>query len=312
MVGRCPARFALGAAAVAAVVLVPAAAQAQFGALRRAVERKTEEKVAQRVDDKTNVGLLQEPTFDATTVELTDALLDRYLAAAEQLRGRRAERQAAAQLVFARYEAQRDSADRLDDPAGRQRHDRVRAAWDDCRGTVDGAMRREAERKQEATVARLQANPMSAMNDPQMKQMTALNERLAAAQARGDEAEARRILVQLQNMFGAVDSVSVERAAVAKCGARPEAPAWIARQAAVRLRADSSYAEFQRRSREGGRPGAVDLKLTPTQAAMVNERLASWLAGMRPDAPVTVRFTRGEYDRLVARRDALKRAVYGS
>ena len=52
--------------------------------------------------------------------------------------------------------------------------------------------------------------------------------------------------------------------------------------------------------------------MTSVQARMFWERIASWLAGMRQDVPITRTFTKSEYDLLTARRSALRRAFSGS
>lgn len=291
-------------------VLATAPLEAQLGGLiRRATERKAEEKATEKVEDRANVGMLSDPVFDGTTVELTDALLDRYVAAATKARDARAARQAESQALLDRAIAIEDSGRALENPADRQRFYDAERRWSDCADEAREAEREAAEKRMEAMQARIMANPMAAQNDPTFKKMAQLMQRMSAAQGRGDQAEVERLQGELQRtMQGMVgDSASAAKAVTAKCGARVTQPAWMLRQEALKARGDSLRRVSS--AMVTSAPTAAELGVTARQAAMVHERIASWLNGMRRDAPLTTRFTRAEYDRLVARRAALRRVV---
>ncbi len=308
------ARFRATVAAALLAVALPL--HAQFGALRRAVEQKAGERVEQRADDRANVALLQPPTFDGTTVELTDAILDGYVAAYTRLGATRATRQAEADRLHALASAQEDSARAIEsrNERDRQRHERSADTWRTCADRVRDERDAAAEKAAEAFAARLQANPVAAQNDPTMRKATELMTRMAAAQSRGDGKEVERIQGELQKVLGSIgtaDSASTATATRTRCGAEPATPAWVVQATALHERSRATRALANAKTASAGRPSAADLGLTDVQAAMVEERIASWLGGMRASAPLTVRFTRAEYDRLVSRRDAIRRAKRG-
>ena len=112
-------------------------------------------------------------------------------------------------------------------------------------------------------------------------------------------------------MGAAGDSASLDRAAVAKCGARPAKPASMVRAEAFRARADSSLKIANGLIGDFGCPRGTEVRLTDLQAKMFCERITSWLNGMRQDALITRTFTKAEYDLLVARRRGLRAVASG-
>lgn len=297
---------------VAAGLLVAAAPlHAQFGALRRAVEKKAGERVEQSVEDRANVAMLQPPTFDATTVELTDDILDRWVAAQEAIRSQRAAQQGGVDRLQAEEAARMDSAAALERPDERRRYDQERERYTQCENGVRNAADADAQRTQQALEARMKADPMRAMNDPQVKRITEAMQAMAEAQARGDTAAARRHHDAFIRAAGGQDEAGFRRTVATRCGAAPSEPRWIATQTALRMRADSSRAKAARGMSVLARPTGAALGVSDVAAAMVDERIMSFLAGMRPAAPITVRFTKKEYDRLTSRRPELVRARRG-
>jgi hypothetical protein len=308
---RIPPPIVRASALLMVACLVAAPVQAQFGALRRAVERKVEDKANENVADRTNVGMLRDPTFDGTTVELTDALLDRYLTVLEGNRTQRAARQAEARAVRARAQAIADSASALDDPGGRRAYEDATERFDACRDKIADALQAEADKRFEAVRRRMETNPITAMNDPQLRKLVELQTTMQGAAARGDTVGERKAFTELRELMGMPDSASLDKRAAPTCGARPAVPAWIARQKRMTERSDSLRSVADAMGMNAARPTGKELGISETAAAAMDERIISWLSGMRPDAPVTVRFTRAEYDRLLARRDKLRKARYG-
>ena len=87
--------------------------QAQLGGLRRAVERRVE----QKAEDRVQVANLIEPTFDQTTLEITAARLDRYQAAMTALRSQRAANRQRYEAMQTQRSATADSANQADNQA---------------------------------------------------------------------------------------------------------------------------------------------------------------------------------------------------
>ena len=294
---------------ICSAMAVSVPVHAQLGGLRRAAERR----VGQKVDDQSNVAMLVEPTFDNTTIEITAARLDTYQAAMEKRKAQAAQNRAAAEALAQRANATRDSARILDKPAVRDAYERAASRYEDCRNQVQHEQDAAKVQKTRAMMAQMQVNPTAAQSDPKIKEMMALTQEMGAAQARGDTAATQRAMARLQAIFGGVtDSAGIDRSAVAKCGARPVKPAGMLAAAAMNARADTLEADGRAQSGSGVGVRGAEVGMSDVQSRMFWERIQSWLAGMRKDAPITVSFTRSEYDLLVLRRAALRKAFNGS
>jgi hypothetical protein len=307
-----PTRRSITVAALLACTLALAGTpvHAQLGGLRRAVERRVE----QKAEDRVQAANLIEPTFDATTVEITAERLDRYSAAMERRNALRAQRQQEYRALDDRVRATRDSASAMRDAPEVRTYIDAESRYTDCRNTVREALSAEQERKTAALAAQLQSNPLAAQNDPKMKAMMAAMQEISATTQRGDTAGTRRAQERLYATIGITptDSASLDRASVGKCGARPARPAIMIRSERLRQRSDS-LALGLTALRGGGRGvKGEEVGMTDVQSRMFWERVASWLSGMRDAAPVTKTFTRAEYDLLVARRGALQKAFNGA
>lgn len=284
-------------------------ASAQFGVLKRAAERR----VDQKAEDRVGAATLIEPTFDGTTLEITAERLDRYQAAMEARKAQQAQNRAAYDALDKRASVTRDSARAVDNPRERETYETATRRYDECRSGIEQAITAEQEKKVQDIVARMQANPLAAQSDPQLKRIMAVMQELAVAQQRNDPVALKAATEKYATLLGgSTDSVSLDRAAVSKCGARPAQPAGMLRNDSLNARADSlgSAAKMLLGASSGVRGSAVGM--TDVQARMFWERIASWLTGMRDDAPITKTFAKGEYDLLVARRGALRKAWHGS
>jgi hypothetical protein len=178
---------------------------------------------------------------------------------------------------------------------------------------VRQAVERESERKGEEFAAKMRANPMAAQSDPKIKAWMQAAQAVGAAQQRGDTAEVRRLQERMMAQLGVAqtDSVSLDRLARTKCGARPTMPASMLQYAQYNARADSVRAQAQGGAGRGFPAGAA-LSITDRQSRMLWERIQSWLNGVNDSAPITKTFTKGEYDLLLAKRGDLRRAFSGS
>jgi hypothetical protein len=284
-------------------------ASAQFGALRRAAERRVE----QKADDQANVGMLIEPTFDNTTIEITEERLDKYQAAMQQRGAAAAANRAAADAARNRANSMRDSARAIDKPAERSAYERNAQRYSDCRNDVKQALDAAAQKKSEAVMMQMQSNPSAAQTDPKLKEIFALVQEMGAAQARGDAAGTQRAQARLQSLMSVVtDSAEIDRSAQAKCGARPVRPASMVQSDALTARADTIERGAPGQGGAGSGVAGAAVGMTDLQSRMFWERIQSWLSGMRKNAPITVTFTRNEYNLLVARRGALRKAFSGA
>lgn len=306
-----PFRRALAPLCLALFVSVIATAplSAQLGALRRAAERR----VGQKAEDQANVARLVEPTFDETTVEITAERLDRFQAAMERRRDQQAQNRAAYEALNQRADATRDSAEKAGNDRERTAYESATTRYRECRYDVEKSITAAQERKSQELAARMQANPMAAQNDPKMKEIVGIMQQMAAAQQRGDAAATEALTQKFAAaMGGATDSVSLDRAAATKCGARPVRPASMVRSEQLKQRADSLGKSARDMLASASRVKGSEVGMSDRAAAMFWERIASWLVGMRDDAPITKTFSKAEYELLVARRGALRKAFSGS
>ena len=283
--------------------------QAQLGGLRRAVERRVE----QKAEDRVQVANLIEPTFDQTTLEITAARLDRYQAAMTALRSQRAANRQRYEAMQTQRSATADSANQADNQAERTTYERASQRFADCRNDVRSAAEAEQERKTQELAGRMQRDPVGAQNDPKVKQMMAIMQAMSAAQQSGDTVAVNRAIARMTTLMGGIlDSASLDKAALPRCGARPRKPASMVRAELLKARADSiEVVARQLMSTSGGVKGA-DVGMTDVQSRMFWERIQSFLNGIRQDAPITRTFSKAEYDLLVSRRAALKTAFSGS
>lgn len=300
--------LAIGCLLAAAVVLA-APAQAQLGALRRAAERRVE----QKAEDRVQAANLIEPVFDNTTLEITPQRLDRYLAAMMTVKAQRGANRQRYEAMQTQRSALMDSANAAGNDRERQAYERADNTYGQCRQEVRSAAEAEQEKKAEALQQRMQRDPIGAQSDPQVKQMMGLVQEMGAAQQRGDTAALRSAQERMTTMFGvATDSVSLDRRANPKCGARPARPASMVRADAFRARADSVEREARALNSASGGVKGAEVGMTDVQARMFWERIASFLAGMRNEAPISRTFSKAEYELLVAKRTEVRRAFSGS
>jgi hypothetical protein len=292
------------------VALAAAPAQAQLGGfMKRAVEKR----VGQKVDDQANIAMLVEPRFDETTVELTAARLDVYIAAMEKRKGTAAADRARANAIRDRVSALQDSARMLARPKEEEAFDNATRRYHDCRDGVKQALDKASEARMQQTVMQFQSNPTGAQKDPKVREMMAVMQQVAAAQQKGDPEAIQKAQQRYQALFNQVtDSGAIDKAAAPKCGPRPTQPESMVRAAAYRTRADADQKEAEALEGSSAGVSGAAVGLTDVQAQMEWERIQSWLYGMRPEYPISVTFTRVEYDQLVAHRSPLRKAFSGS
>ncbi|MES3034384.1 MAG: hypothetical protein V4813_10370 [Gemmatimonadota bacterium] len=284
-------------------------AEAQLGALRRAAERRVEQKAEDRVASAT----LIPPVFDNTTLELTAERLDRYTAAMETLKRTRAQNRRRYDAMQGQISEARDAAQRAENPAERQAYERSTDRYRDCRNDVVEAIEKEVETQMQQVMQRMQSDPMGAQRDPKVKEMQAGMNAVVAAQQSGDTVAVRRATARMQAAMGMVtDSAAIDRKAVAKCGARPARPRSVVLADSLSKRATALQADANALISTSGGVKGSEVGMTDVQARMVWERIQSWLNGVQDSAPITRTFSKSEYDLLLARRGALRKAFANS
>ena len=177
-------RVARSLIVLAAGALLATPASAQFGGLRRAVERRVE----QKVDDKANVAMLVDPTFDATTVEITAARLDRYIPAMEQMKSQREANRKRYEELQTQRSAYVDSARMVSNDRERNAYQTATQRWDECASNARRESEDANEKRMQEMMMRFQANPAAGQNDPKIKAIIAAMQEMGAAQQRGDQA----------------------------------------------------------------------------------------------------------------------------
>ncbi len=301
----------VGAAVLCTALAAPA--EAQLGGLRRAVERRVEKKAEEKVEDRIAAATLIPPTFDATTIEITGDRLDRYIAAMETRKASLASNRQRYDAMQSQISAMREAAQKADIPAERRRFEDAENKYRECRSEVVSALEQESERQMTSITTRMQADPVGMQNDPKVRAIVSGMQALVAAQQSGDSAAVQRATARIQSLMGVVsDSASIDRRAATKCGARPAKPRSMVVSDSLSKRATAMTSDANALlSTSGGVKGA-EVGMTDAQARMFWERIQSWLNGVQDSAPITRAFTRAEYDLLLARRAALRKAFANS
>ena len=284
-------------------------AEAQLGSLRRAAGRRVE----QKAEDRVAAATLIPPTFTATTIEITAERLDRYTAAMETRKAAMAGNRQRYERMQTEISGLRESSQRAYNAKDLDAHQSASTRYADCRDDVVDAMEEDGERQTQAMQQRMMTDPVGAQRDPKVKQLMAVISAMGAAQQSGDTAAIRRASERMVTVMGVtIDSAAIDRKAVPKCGARPAKPRSMIVTDSLSRRADSvSTAANALSSNSGGVKGS-EVGMTDVQARMMWERIQSWLNGVQDSAPITRTFTKAEYDLLLARRGALRKAFANS
>lgn len=297
-------RAALLAALVATLAVPAAPAEAQFGKILRGaagqvVGKKAEAEVEKRTGAPAETGPVEllPPKFDAQWVEITPARLDGYLKARAAVAAESPDRLRQIRELGAQAEARDAEARAIDYAREQQAHDARMATWDACAEPV----------RQELAGANGPAAQaaMATMTSPEA---IALQQKIAAAQKRGDQAEVNRLSMQMSERMRKATDAAEEAALTKRCGARPPLPPALRRwealnteSARLRARADTVAMSLQAGPRAG---------LTASQEGMMLERMGAFLRRSR--YPISRTFTQGEWDLLTARRAEVERLLAAS
>jgi hypothetical protein len=307
-------RVALSAA-VAAALLAPAPAHAQFGKLLK----KAKEKVAGEGDSTAAAngagGALRAgaPKFDATVVELTPTVVD------EMLRGMATEARVAqvSDARKAKLEAELDALEKESYQLRAQHPSSESDAWQQSNSRIEDCINDELSKREEANDASMQAR---VMGDPAVRQkMMELGQRASKETEAGDSVALRKTMADIQKLThpsAGADSA----AAFAKCGKLAPKPAWMAREDAIdehRTKINDDMRASDQAARDSALVvvarghGGGGAALTAPQYSMALERMIAWAAATGPKATPNSRlsFSAVELDALKARDADIRRVT---
>lgn len=305
-------RFALAALSASLLIALPTAAQAQLGGF---LKKKIENRIADKVLGEDSGRRAAPPKFSDDVLEITDARLDQLLrgiAAEEAALGRaqRADAQAKQQGAArqASYEAERRQFD-----AAVTEYQKAAMAYQKCQMDAfahgaGGAMANPAAAKM--------ANAMNALpeaeRDAFQARIEARQDKMRAAQERGDEATRMKLAAEMDADMQKTLGISSEelragnaassrgvaqmQAEQQKCGAEPVPP---------REPEDPTSVSIDVRDTVQTAAFAAS-GLSDMQYTVMRERTAAWLASKEEDKPLDLYgFTKEELEALEAKREAL-------
>lgn len=278
--------------ASALVSVVPAVAHAQLGGLmKRAAEKALEKKVENKVTGGSGdeSAACRKVEFDRTTLELTGERLDKIVAALEAANdGPKGARRKA---LKADLDAAETRLQELESDPTVQKAEEAQQEYKSCR--------QEAFSK--IVEARMEKEGQGIMT----KYMTAMrvhNEKIAAAQAKGDTARANalqdsswQVMTQVVQPTTA-DSVAVDR----KCGKAPRPSRRAAERDSLRVFVREANDELRAMDEDAEDAMLKKSGMTAAQFAMARERLTTFVQQKR-----TCGFTKAEVDAINARLEQL-------
>lgn len=248
---------------IALAVAAPATSHAQIGGLIKKAANAATNKAEQKVVENSNL----KPS-EAFGPELTAQTLDAVL------RGL-----AAAQAKLAEADSLRAERQKIDAAYSKsvEAHDRERIAFEErrdkivsCQDNVRNERRRTAE---DAYSKRMQSDP--AAQAKMMQATMAVAQKVSAAQAKGDTAEVRRIMEELARSQG-LDPRADSAAAIKECGTRPETPAWLAEQQALRDRVAAFDGRIRNAENNAQSAGAKASGMSFKDYSLARERVLHW------------------------------------
>jgi hypothetical protein len=290
----------LRSAAVGALLLaVPAAAHAQLGGLakraaQRALEKKAEQTVTQPATSRSDDSpACRNVTFDRTTVELTGARLDGIVKALDAANAgpngvKRRE-------LRSRIEAAEARLDELRNDESLQKAEESQREYKSCR----------QEAFSEIVNKRVEAEGQGIMTK-YAQAMRVHNEKIAAAQQKGDTAKANALQDSTwQVMMTVVTPTAADSAIVQKkCGNPPRVSRRVAERDSLAVAVRELNDELRAMDEDAEDAMLEASGLTATQLAMARERLTMYVKQNR-----TCGYTKAEMDAIDARRADLEKLL---
>lgn len=290
----------LAAAAAALMLMVPIAANAQFGgALRRARERAANAIAGQAVQSATSPGQPAQaaqncpsPTFDATMIELNSGNLDKFIRGLNAIQS--AGEHNGRNTLARQLEADRARLEELESDPAISQAEQSQNEYQSCRQNAFN----------DILQARMQQMGPNIMTQ-YMRAMREHQERIAAARQRGDTLAAKQMEDSSWAVMSSVvattheDSVAVD----GKCGRPPRVSRRVAERDSLRtvVREVGDSIRVLDEDAEDAVRGATGM--TNRQFAMARERIEMFLSGN------TCPFSGAERSAIDARKAELQRLL---
>jgi hypothetical protein len=305
--------IAIAIAIVVALGLPLNNATAQIGGLvRKAKDKVVDQQVGKQVEKRTNAaasGGGAAPAFDDVTLELTT---DRV---AQVLRGLTAGRAvldgangspSRASLIARRDDAARKSAALSD--ANNKTFDVYYQQRDASQRCRNDAERASSDKRQQANEQKQKEFQAKAMSDPAFRDKAmAIAQKIAMAQQRGDTAEMRRLMTELNGGAGndpTADSVAADKA----CGAPPPKPSAMVQVEQLDAQATSLSDQIRKLEERSAATEVTESGLTERQFLMARERIEAYLSAMKYKSQPRG-FSPSELEALGARQADLEKAM---
>lgn len=306
-------RHGIAVAVVASLALPIHDASAQLGGfVKKAKNRVVEQQVEQQVEKRVNPVASDPgapPTFDDVTLELTN---DRISQIIQGLSAGRAVLDGAngspsrATLVARRDEAARQSADlSQQNSKAFDAYYQKRDASMRCRNDASNVSR---EKRQQANDQRTKELQAKAMSDPAFREKTmAVAQKMAVAQQKGDTAEVRRLMIELNG--GTPETANADSIAADKtCGSLPPQPAAMVQADKLNAQANKLSEDIRGLEEKSAATEVKESKMNERQYHMARERIEAYLSAMKYKSQPRG-FSAGERDALGSRRADLEKVM---
>jgi len=211
-----------------------------------------------------------------------------------------------ATLIAQRDDAARQSADLSQKNAKAiDAYTEKRDASQRCRNDAIHASR---EKRQQANDQRMKELQAKAMSDPAFREKAiAMAQKMAVAQQKGDTAEVRRLMIEMNG--GAPESDNVDSLAADKaCGSAPAQPAAMVQSEKLNALANKLTEAIRQLEEQAAETEVKESKLTERQYQMARERIEAYLSAMKYDSQPRG-FSAGELQALGARRADLEKVM---
>ena len=306
-------RHGIAVAVVASLAVPFHSAHAQLGGLvKKAKDRVVEQQVANQVDKRVNSSASDPgapPKFDDVTVELTNdrvAQIIRGLTAGRAVLDGANGSPSRATLIAQRDQAANQSADLA------QKNSKAIEAYtvkrDESQRCRNNAIHASREKRQQANDQRMKELQAKAMSDPAFREKAiAMAQKMAVAQQKGDTAEVRRLMIELNG--GAPESDSVDSLAADKaCGSLPAQPAAMVQSEKLNALANKLTESIRQLEEQAAETEVKESKLSERQYQMARERIEAYLSAMKYNSQPRG-FSAGELQALGARRADLEKVM---
>jgi hypothetical protein len=306
-------RRGIAFAVIASVGLPLHIASAQIGGLvKRATKKVGEQQVEKQADKRVEPVALSSPgaapKFDDVTLELTDdrvAQIIRGLSAGRAVLDGANGSPSRATLVARRDDAARQSAALSDQNAKAfAAYDAKRDAAMRCRNDASSAYREKYNKENEERQKEFQ---QKAMSDPAFRDKAmATAQKMAIAQQKGDTAELRRLMTELNGTAEAAgaDSIAADKA----CGSLPPKPAARVQIEKLDAEANKLTDEIRKLEEQSAATEVKESGMTERQFQMARERVEAYLSAAKYKSQPRG-FSANELTAIGARRAALEKEM---